>query len=269
MRDDLDGGLELDLATLLNRRLVLGAVAGVGLAALAGCADAVTGAKVGVTGKLGQGALPESCETIPQETAGPYPGDGSNGPNALTQSGIVRSDITSSFGGATGVAEGVSLSVSLTVQDAATCGPLAGAAVYLWQCNREGQYSMYSQGIENENYLRGLQQTDTNGVVTFSSIFPGCYDGRWPHIHFEVYPSLAEATAAGTMLRTSQLALPEDACDAVYATDGYSASVDNLARVSLATDMVFSDDDGARQLATVTGSPTTGMTASLTVPVAA
>src|SRR5262245_33798282 len=44
------------------------------------------------------GAL--ACSLIPSETAGPYPGDGTNGPNVLTQSGIVRSDIRASFGSA-------------------------------------------------------------------------------------------------------------------------------------------------------------------------
>ena len=86
-----------------------------------------------------------------------------------------------------------------------------------------------------------MQETDANGTVTFTSIFPGAYSGRWPHIHFEVYPSLDEATPAGTKLATSQIALPEDACKLVYATAGYEQSVANLAQTSLATDMVFSD----------------------------
>lgn len=44
---------------------------------------------------------------IPEETAGPYPGDGTDGPNVLTESGVVRSDIRSSFGSLTGTAQGV------------------------------------------------------------------------------------------------------------------------------------------------------------------
>ena len=155
-------------------------------------------------------AAGEVCADIPEETAGPFPGDGSNGPNILTESGIVRSDITPSFGSSTTVAEGVPLTVRLALQDAANgCAPLAGAAVYLWHCDREGRYSMYSDGVTEENYLRGVQEADADGMVTFTSIFPACYQGRWPHIHFEVYPSLAEATAAGTLLATSQLAFPE------------------------------------------------------------
>ena len=185
----------------------------------------------------------------------------------LTASGIVRSDIRPSFGGATGVADGVPLTIELTVTDTANgCAPLAGAAVYLWHCDRAGLYSMYSQGVQAENYLRGVQETDADGRVTFISIFPACYAGRWPHIHFEVYPSPAAATAASNTIATSQIALPEDVCRTVFAADGYSQSVTNLGGVSLASDNVFSDG-AAAQLATVTGSNAAGYTASLAVAV--
>ncbi len=134
-------------------------------------------------------------------------------------------------------------------------------------CDRDGNYSLYySQAAANENYLRGVQAADASGKVTFQTIFPAAYSGRWPHIHFEVYPSLAAATSAGTKLATSQLALPKAACDAVYATSGYEQSVQNLARTSLDTDMVFRDGY-LTQLATVTGTASSGYGASLRVPV--
>ena len=129
-----------------------------------------------------------AARVIPEETAGPFPGDGSNGPDVLDQSGVVRKDIRSSFGSSTTTAPGVPLTINLTIQDAATCTPLASAAVYLWHCDRDGNYSLYSAAAANENYLRGVQAADANGLVTFTSIFPACYSGRWPHIHFEVYP---------------------------------------------------------------------------------
>jgi protocatechuate 3,4-dioxygenase beta subunit len=155
----------------------------------------------------------------------------------------------------------------LAVQDtAAGCAPLAGAAVYVWHCDREGRYSMYSEGVTGENYLRGVQETDADGLVTFTTIFPACYQGRWPHVHFEVYPSLAEATGAGSMLATSQLAFPEDVCDEVYATAGYEQSVVNLSQISLQSDMVFADGVD-QQLGTVGGSVAGGLTVDLAVPV--
>ncbi len=208
-----------------------------------------------------------SRHDTPEETAGPFPGDGSNGPNALTESGIVRSDITSSFGSSTTVAEVVPLTIRLSVQDvAAGCVPLAGAAVYLWHCDREGRYSMYSDGVTGENYLRGVQEADVDGLVTFTSIFPACYPGRWPHAHFEVYADLAEATSAGDPIATSQLAFPEDVSNEVYATAGYQQSVGNLSQLSLESDMVFADGV-EQQLGTMGGTIGDGLTVDLAVPV--
>jgi hypothetical protein len=119
----------------------------------------------------------------------------------------------------------------------------------------------------DENYLRGVQEADDSGLVTFSSIFPACYQGRWPHVHFEVYPSLELATDEQNKIATSQIALPQDACETVYATAGYEQSVRTLDRVSLVGDMVFGDDGGARQLGTVTGDVADGYMVALTVAV--
>ena len=273
-------GLAHDLRILTRRRLfglVAKTAAGLSLipvlsscdngnasSADAGSADAGTGTGSGDGGTTGVG----SCSKIPEETGGPYPGDGTNGANALILSGIVRSDIRASIAGASGVAEGIPLSVTLTLVDSTTCEPLVGHAIYIWHCDREGNYSMYSAAVASENYLRGVQVTDDNGQVTFLTIFPACYSGRWPHIHFEVYPTVTAATSGSGRLATSQLALPKAACDAVFATTGYSASVTNLARVSLATDMVFSDGV-TLQIPAIMGSVAAGYTAGLTVAVTA
>ena len=124
---------------------------------------------------------------IPQETAGPYPADGSNASNqalnALTLSGIVRSDLRTSLG-TKNVAPGIPCTVRLTlVNTNANCAPLANYAVYLWHCNRDGKYSLYGSGVTSEDYLRGVQAAASDGTVTFTTIFPACYSGRWPHIH--------------------------------------------------------------------------------------
>ncbi|TMR17699.1 intradiol ring-cleavage dioxygenase [Nonomuraea turkmeniaca] len=264
--DIFDRGLQFDMSTLLERRRILGLLAGAGVATLVGCGSDSTGTTP-TASAASSGSAAGSCAEIPEETAGPYPGDGSNGPNILSQSGIVRSDIRSSIGSASGTAEGVPLTIELTIQDtSANCSALSGAAVYLWHCDREGNYSMYSEAIAGENYLRGVQETDSSGKVSFTSIFPACYAGRWPHVHFEVYPSLAKATTADNKIATSQLALPKDTCDAVYATDGYSQSVRDLSEVSLDGDNIFSDGH-TNQLGTVTGSVPSGFTVTLAVPV--
>jgi protocatechuate 3,4-dioxygenase beta subunit len=260
-QDEHDLGLQHDMTVLLGRRRLLGLLAGAGVVALAGCAAGGPPAGGPPGGAVAAGAEGE----IPQETAGPYPGDGSNGPNVLTQSGIVRSDITSSFGASSGTAAGIPLRIELTLTDTAG-SPMPGAALYLWHCDRDGSYSLYD--VEDQNYLRGVQEADAVGKVSFTSIFPACYAGRWPHVHFEAYPNLAAATSSGNTITTSQLALPQDVCERVYATDGYAKSVDNLADVSLSSDNVFSDGVDS-QLATVTGSVPAGLVATLTVPVAA
>ena len=160
------------------------------------------------------------------------------------------------------------MTLELTILDiAGGGGAMKGAAVYAWHCDRAGQYSMYSSAITNENYLRGVQITDANGVVSFTSIFPGCYSGRWPHIHFEVYPDQASISDSTKAIATSQVALPKTTCDAVYATTGYEASVGNLAKLSLTSDNVFGNDGGVHQLGTATGDTGSGYAVRLTVPV--
>jgi protocatechuate 3,4-dioxygenase beta subunit len=262
-----DQGLAFDVETLVGRRQVLkllgltGAAVGIAACAPGPAASSAASAAAG-------SSTAAVCALIPEETAGPYPGDGSNGPNILAESGVVRSDIRPSFGTSTTVAEGVPLDIRLEIVDLADgCVPYAGAAVYAWHCDRDGGYSMYSQGLENENYLRGVQETDADGAATFQSIFPGCYSGRWPHVHFEVYPSLDLATDSANKIATSQIALPEDICNEVYATAGYEQSLGNMSRVSLEGDNVFREDGGVHQLGTISGSVTDGLTVTLVVPV--
>lgn len=281
-----DLGLSHDLPTVLNRRRALGLLSAAGLAAaLAACgggSDTATKATATTPTRGGPpnggppdggGAPPESSVEvaegeIPEETGGPYPADGTNGVNVLTESGIVRQDLTASFGGASGVAAGVPLAIDLTIVDmnGDDIKPYAGAAVYLWHCDQEGRYSMYDAEIKDENYLRGVQIADADGRLSFTSIFPAAYDGRWPHIHFEVYPDEKSATSASGKLRTSQLAIPEDACHAVYATAGYEQSIQNMSRTTLDSDNVFSDGHSL-QLAKATGSVAKGYTLKLNVAV--
>jgi protocatechuate 3,4-dioxygenase beta subunit len=267
--EDHDCGLSHDLP-LLNRRRALGLFGGAGLAATLAACGAGTSE---TTSRVAAPASPSRSTgdgEIPEETGGPYPADGTNGVNVLTESGIVRSDLRSSFGDASGVAEGVPLTFTLTVVDVSSATdagtPAKDAAVYAWHCNRDGNYSMYDGNAEDENYLRGVQEADADGNVTFTSIFPACYSGRWPHIHFEVYPSLSDATAAKNRMRTSQLAMPEEVLAEAYSASGYESSISNLAQVSLDDDNVFGDGYSL-QLAKVTGSVDEGYAATLRVPI--
>lgn len=306
--EDHDLGLSHDLPKIvernrLGRRGLLGLLGGVGVIAVAGCstsstdtasstatdtASSAAGAPSGAPSGGPGGALPSGGPggggpgggggdtadvdvadgEIPEETAGPFPGDGSNGPNVLTESGIVRSDMTASFGTASGVAAGVPTTVRLKVYDlnGTEATPLEGAAVYLWHCDAEGRYSMYDDDVSDENYLRGVQSAAADGTLEFATIFPGAYMGRYPHMHFEVYRSLEDATTYTNKLRTSQLALPGDACEAVYATDGYEQSATNYPQTPLTGDGIFSDGYSL-QLAAGTGSVDDGYVISLNIPV--
>lgn len=286
LRHDLDTLQRRGLARGMGRRGLLGALGGLGVVAVAGCAadeapaparassattpsaSASASASASVSADDTVDTIDTSGGEIPEETAGPFPGDGSNGPDALGESGVVRRDITRSFGSASGVADGVPLTLRMRVYDLTgdDARVLAGAAVYAWHCDREGAYSMYDGAAAEENYLRGVQVSDDDGWVEFATVFPGCYTGRWPHVHFEVYPSLDAATSASEKLRTSQLAFPAGVCDEVYATSGYEASVPAFADISLDSDMVFSDGYSL-QMATMRGSVADGWTATLNVPV--
>jgi len=218
-----------------------------------------------------------SCIVDPTETNGPYPADGTNTSsgstsNVLTSSGIVRSDIRSSFlGSSTTTATGVQLTLTLTVVNVnAACAALAGYAVYIWCCDRQGNYSLYT--APTESYQRGVQVTDSGGQVTFTLIFPGCYSGRWPHIHFEIFSSLSNAIGGNYASLVSQLALPAAACTSVYAdSTTYPSSATNFASISISSDNVFGDNSGAQiaqQTPTLTGGPSSGYVGTATIGLA-
>lgn len=238
--------LELD-----RRRMLSGIALGLGGAMLAAC-----GTRAGAQA----GSL--ACAATPSEIKGPFPADGSNGRprpiNALGMEGIVRRDIRSSFAGMQGRAEGVPLELELTVVGAGgSCNALAGRAVYLWQNDAAGDYSLYN--LPDANYLRGLQAADGEGRLRFTAIVPGCYGGRYPHCHFEVFESAAAALGGGRPLLVSQLAFPEAECRAIYRDDRrYGESLRNVDRLPLARDFVFGDTDAAGQTVAMSGDPARG-----------
>ncbi|GGD77746.1 dioxygenase family protein [Croceicoccus mobilis] len=290
-------GLAEDLERIerirLGRRRALGLIgAGGGALVLAGCGGGETSSSSSSSVTVGTGSSSSSssssgsssssssssgstCTAYATETRGPYPGDGTNQSsgetsNVLTESGIVRSDIRSSFLSSTTTAAGIAVTFTITLADVNdSCNALEGYAIYLWHCDADGNYSLYSE--PGESYLRGVQVTDENGQVTFTTIFPGCYDGRYPHMHFEVYSSIDKATNGSYALLVSQFAMEADACDDVYATSTYSTSKSNFAKITTASDNVFGDNSDA-QIEAMTvlfdGNTTDGYTATATVGIA-
>ena len=234
----------------LDRRQMLGGLAlGFGGAALAAC-----GSRAGAQG----GAA--SCAATPTEIRGPFPADGTGRGrlNVLNIDGIVRRDIRPSFAGMDGRADGVPIELELAVVGASgSCSALPGHAVYLWQNDAEGIYSLYNR--TDVNYLRGLQAADAQGRVRFTSIVPGCYGGRYPHCHFEVFESAEAAAGGAAPLLVSQLAFPAGECRAIYQVDArYGDSLRNLDRLPLDRDFVFGDTGAGGQIVAMSGDPARG-----------
>ena len=198
-----------------------------------------------------------SCVLIPSETEGPYPLTA-----ILSNSAIVRQDITE---GKTGVP----LTLKLNIVDINnSCSAFTYASVYIWHCDKDGVYSGYSQPGANaigETFCRGVGDTDENGEVTFTTIYPGWYTGRITHIHFQVF--LYNDTSAMATV-TSQIAFPEAVTTAVYNSSFYSAHGQNNSVNGFASDNIFSDGVDY-QMAKISGSVDEGYVASLQVGISA
>lgn len=192
-----------------------------------------------------------TCQITPEETAGPYP----DKIGMLQDSKYFRSDITEGK-------PGVPLTLTLTISNTnGGCAPLANANVEIWHCDAGGDYSEYTQpGYDGtgETFLRGVQTTDANGQVIFKTIYPGWYQGRVTHVHFQVYVS-------GKAVKTSQIAFDEAVTSGVYDTTQYASH--GQSPMTNAQDMVFSDGD-EYELADLLGDTTKGYTATLAVGVA-
>ena len=267
--DHQDGGFAQDMSLVMGRRAALG-----GLGAMGGAAAlwwfSGSGAGATVSGLSADGAV---CVVPPRETAGPFPADGTNRSggrtvNVLAETGVERVDIRDSFAGMTGRAEGVPLDLTIRLVDVdRACAPLSGLAVYIWASDAPGAYSIYER--PEVNYQRGLQVSGADGTLRFVSTYPGCYSGRWPHFHFEVFASRDAATSGREALLTAQFALPEAESARVYGANAtYGLSLSRLGRLSLTRDMIFrnnSAEELAAQTISLRGDPSAGLTGTVTV----
>jgi protocatechuate 3,4-dioxygenase beta subunit len=181
-----------------------------------------------------------ACTLIPSETAGPFPLD------LTANTAFLRQDIRESK-------TGVPLNLKLKILGVADCAPMANVRVNIWQCDKDGNYSGYDNGMNpgqaGQTYLRGYQVADTNGEVNFVTVFPGWYNGRICHIHFQVYVSSSYAAI-------SQLTFDITAKNLLYAANPtlYLKGADPT---TLAGDNVFANGY-AVQIATLTPNPNSG-----------
>jgi len=101
-----------------------------------------------------------------------------------------------------------------------SCVPFEGAVVDVWHCDAAGAYSDIAQnGTSGENFLRGYQVTDANGNATFTTVYPGWYQGRTVHIHFKIR---TDPAASSGLEFTSQLFFDEGVTAEVFAQAPYS-----------------------------------------------
>lgn len=228
------------------RRQALGKLGALGLLALFGHESA------------GAARQPGTCVLIPEETEGPFPLHA-----ILRDPAMRRTDITEGKAG-------VPLTLVLNLQNVQSgCAPVSNAAVYVWHCDKDGQYSGYSVpgngSHRGETFLRGVQLSDANGQARFTTIYPGWYPGRITHIHFQVFVKNGAGAPAAV---TSQLAFPQGVTETVYRSALYTRG-QNTSVTSIADDGIFSNDGAAHQIVAVRGDPAGGYVAMLNVGLAA
>lgn len=271
------------LSTISRRRHLLGALSGLGTLSVLGCGGGgsdggSSAAAADTTGTSGttttaSGALvldadteaalsqalasANTCSVVPQETEGPYPLRA-----ILSNSAMVRADITE------GTRTGVPLTLRIKViNNNASCAPVSGAWVYIWHCDKDGLYSGYSgsgnAGQAGLTYLRGIQATDSSGIVTFKTIYPGWYIGRITHIHCMVFLAGTTLGTSSASTATTQFAFPLATTASVYASSLYTKG-QNTSVTSFAADNVFSDGTTLEML-TLSGTPAKGYAGGIVV----
>ncbi|SKC66039.1 IPT/TIG domain-containing protein [Ohtaekwangia koreensis] len=198
-----------------------------------------------------------SCSTTDAETEGPFP---TKSPSTLVKTDI-RSDRT-----------GVAFTITITIQNKNnSCAALEGAYVDIWHCDKDGYYSEYGgtsmQTVDYTavHFLRGRQVTNSDGQVSFVSIFPGWYQSRATHIHVHIY------NASGSSLLVTQIGFPESSNSAVVlvnasTANGYTKGMSGY--TYNASDSVFTDSID-NEIATVTGTVADGYALTHTIVVSA
>jgi protocatechuate 3,4-dioxygenase beta subunit len=212
----------MSLSHPLNRRQLLAA-------ALGGSAGAVLlgGPRLLGASPVADALAATACTLTPEQEEGPF----------YVDLDKIRSNIV-------GGREGVRLALAITIIDSTTCQPVKGAAVDIWQADAVGKYSSEaSQSTTGQTWLRGVQLTDARGLARFTTIWPGFYAGRCPHIHAKVH-------TGGHVSHNGQIFFPEALSTKVYKTSPYTK--DPNTRTARATDHVYTRQGGRSSVITMT-----------------
>jgi protocatechuate 3,4-dioxygenase beta subunit len=229
--------MELDdhpIGRVLTRREALALLGSTGTLLL-------LGGSTSSAGTIPTGRPRHACVVRPASTAGPF----------YVDEKLERSDIRSDPTDGT-VKQGALLALTFNVSSIAkgACTPLAGVIVDVWHCDAEGMYSDANNGkvdTTGKKFLRGHQITDKNGAASFTSIYPGWYPTRTPHIHYKIRsPALAQSPYEFT----GQMYFEEGTSDRVYAKAPYAAR--GKRTVSNITDWIYKRDGGRQSMLTVT-----------------
>lgn len=228
---------------IMGRREALATIGVAGAALAIGCGgDTPTSPSTTTPTTTTTTGTSAACAVTPSETVGPFP----------SRVDLIRSDIREGK-------SGTMLTLTISVVNANNnCAAVTDAQVEIWQCDAAGNYSQY--GTETaQTYLRGIQPTNSNGEVTFTTVYPGWYQGRATHIHVEVVRN-------GASVKVTQIAFPESVNSAVYASGVYAARGSNP--TSNTGDGIFADSLSS-ELATVSGDAASGYNATFRVAIAA
>jgi len=229
------------IARQLSRRAAFGAIGAAAAAVAAACGDSQTSPDaVDTSSAATTTSTNATCAVTPSETAGPYP----------SRTDMFRRDIRENRGGTP-----LTLTVKVVNVNSA-CAAVSGVDVEIWHCDAAGDYSQYGSQTA-ATFLRGIQTTNSAGEVTFTTIYPGWYQGRATHIH-------AEVTMGGRSIKVTQMAFPESINNTVHATGVYASRGSNP--TSNVSDGIFSDSLGS-ELVTPTGSPSSGYAATFQIGV--
>jgi protocatechuate 3,4-dioxygenase beta subunit len=266
-----------------NRRDILRSLGGAAAATLLGCGTnkivtATSSSGTSTTSTTASSGASSSsttaCLVESSTTRGPYFVDTINDTNNVATSGTPyaidalipqRSDIRTDTEGSAGTQLGIPLVLNITLYDSSCSAVISGARVDIWHANAHGAYSDVKEAggdYTGQNFLRGYQFSDANGLVSFTTVYPGAYSGRCPHIHLKI--RIFNADGAVTTENTTQLFFTDATSTSIYAASSYYTTSSYNTKDS--ADAIY-NSESPTLIPTLTGDTTAGLTGTIAIGV--